>query len=221
MEDKKKPIYKKWWFWLIIMFLYSSTISPLVSLEISEMIIFILFMVMMICIVSSVNTKRKELENNVAKPSIQSTQTPKHNCKYIEGISNLVGEYEGTLQVVNNQLVFTIKKTKQQIKLDCNKIIAVGSKRETDKTVVQKGKSPVARGLLGGALFGGAGLVLGGLSGTGTKTETYYNNTDYILIKYISNNEDKTLVFQIYYTAKQLEKQLNAIIGNTANTIEL
>lgn len=40
----------------------------------------------------------------------------------------------------------------------------------TEKKIKEKQKSVISRGLVGGLVFGPAGLILGGLSGTGVKT---------------------------------------------------
>lgn len=61
----------------------------------------------------------------------------------------------------------------------------------SDKELVQKDKSVIARGLVGGVLFGGVGLFLGGLSGVGSKSKE--QNIDYLIVNYKDNGEDKII----------------------------
>lgn len=68
-----------------------------------------------------------------------------------------------------------------------------------DRETKQKGKSAVGRGLVGGAVAGPAGMVLGGLSGTGTKEKTVV--IPQLLIDYESNGEQKRLLFSLHKNA--------------------
>lgn len=61
----------------------------------------------------------------------------------------------------------------------------------SDKELIQKDKSVIKRGLVGGVLFGGVGLFLGALDGVGSKTKE--QNIDYLIINYKDNGEDKVI----------------------------
>lgn len=61
----------------------------------------------------------------------------------------------------------------------------------SDTELVQKDKSVIKRGLVGGVLFGGVGLILGALDGTGSKTKE--QNIDYLIINYKESGEDKVI----------------------------
>ena len=61
----------------------------------------------------------------------------------------------------------------------------------SDKEVIEKDKSVIGRGIVGNVLFGGAGLILGGLSGLQKKQVA--QNIDYLIINYKSNGEDKVI----------------------------
>ncbi|GIN37792.1 hypothetical protein [Heyndrickxia oleronia] len=55
----------------------------------------------------------------------------------------------------------------------------------TEKELVDKNKSAIGRGVAGGLLFGPAGLILGGLSGVGTKKGLQSNHL--FIISYLSS----------------------------------
>ena len=61
----------------------------------------------------------------------------------------------------------------------------------SDKELIEKDKSVIGRGVVGSVLFGGVGLVLGGLSGLNKKQVE--QNIDYLIINYKSNGEDKVV----------------------------
>lgn len=61
----------------------------------------------------------------------------------------------------------------------------------SDKELIEKDKNVIARGIVGNVLFGGAGLILGGLSGLQKKQVV--QNIDYLIINYKSNGEDKVI----------------------------
>lgn len=61
----------------------------------------------------------------------------------------------------------------------------------SDKEIIEKDKSVIGRGIVGNVLFGGAGLILGGLSGLNKKQVV--QNIDYLIINYKDNGEDKVI----------------------------
>ncbi len=61
----------------------------------------------------------------------------------------------------------------------------------SDKEIIEKDKSVIGRGIVGSVLFGGAGLILGGLSGLNKKQ--VIQNVDYLIINYKDNGEDKVI----------------------------
>ena len=65
----------------------------------------------------------------------------------------------------------------------------------THEEVKVKEKSVVKRGLVGGLVFGPAGMILGGMSGIGSTTQVH--STPYFIIAYSGENEEeiKNLVF--------------------------
>lgn len=72
----------------------------------------------------------------------------------------------------------------------------------SDKEIIEKDKSVIGRGIVGNVLFGGAGLILGGLSGLQKKQVE--QDIDYLIINYKSNGEDK--VVNVYANAGVIDK---------------
>lgn len=64
----------------------------------------------------------------------------------------------------------------------------------TQKEIMEKDKSVIGRGVVGGLLFGPAGLLIGGLSGIGKKSVTEYTKI-YIMSYVGSNGEVKNITF--------------------------
>lgn len=65
----------------------------------------------------------------------------------------------------------------------------------TNEEIKVKEKSVIARGLIGGLVFGPAGMILGGMSGIGATTKVH--TTPYLIIAYTGEDESdiKNLVF--------------------------
>ena len=72
-----------------------------------------------------------------------------------------------------------------------------GVHRTNEVTTVQKGKSVLGRGAIGGMVFGPAGAIVGGLSGTGKKQKKSVST--YLVISYHPtgrDNETQELLFE-------------------------
>lgn len=64
----------------------------------------------------------------------------------------------------------------------------------TQKEVINKDKSVIGRGLVGGLIFGPAGLILGGLSGVGKKSKAEW--TKIYIVSYVGSDGDvKNITF--------------------------
>lgn len=80
-------------------------------------------------------------------------------------------------------------KNRELKSIDLKDIVNVGI--ISDKELIEKDRNVIARGVVGNVLFGGAGLVLGGLSGLQTKKKEQI--VDYLIINYKENGEDKVI----------------------------
>lgn len=94
----------------------------------------------------------------------------------------------------------------------------LGTTITTQKEIVEKSKSVIGRGVVGGLVFGPAGLLLGGMSGIGSKSKT---KVDFLfIISYLSSDKEiKNVTFSIGSSAinatrnldKKLKKKLASI----------
>lgn len=80
-------------------------------------------------------------------------------------------------------------KNRELKSIDLKDIVNVGI--ISDKELIEKDRNVIARGVVGNVLFGGAGLILGGLSGLQTKKKEQI--VDYLIINYKENGEDKVI----------------------------
>ncbi len=108
--------------------------------------------------------------------------------KHYEGL----GIKEGAncvIKLTNYELQLCDIKMRPLLKIslkDINNVAII-----SDKEIIEKDKSVIGRGVVGNVLFGGAGLILGGLSGL--KKKQVEQNIDYLVINYKSNGEDKVI----------------------------
>lgn len=106
------------------------------------------------------------------------------------------------------------------IDLNYAKITDVYHGIETE--LVEKKKSVIGRALVGGALFGGVGAVVGSVSGSGSKQAKEYNT--YFIISYkASDGTDAFLQFEDVrkYKGDKLAKKLQELCGidNKSNEV--
>ena len=93
----------------------------------------------------------------------------------------------------DDHLIIMSPVLKQEIKLNYDQITDVFYGLETE--VIEKNKSVIGRAIAGGLLLGGVGAVVGGISGTGTKTKK--ERHFYFIISYTSSTgEDKFIQFE-------------------------
>lgn len=178
------------------------------------MFIFLLFVIFII----------GRISNGKPLPKNNDGTTPyRIKLTYVSGLDNLIGQYRCVISNLDNILLINIKSNNLKIELPYNKIISVGNKIEKHKEIdIQaKTKSPIARGLIGGAIAGTTGAIIGGMSGLNSKTEgkTYTVEEDYLIINYkTSDNKEKELIFHIEngnnFDDKRLIKYVNKKIGN-------
>ena len=108
--------------------------------------------------------------------------------KHYEGL----GIREGAsciVRLTNYELQFCDIKKRPILKISLKDISNVAI--ISDKELIEKDKSVIGRGIVGNVLFGGAGLILGGLSGLQKKQ--IIQNIDYLVVNYKVNGEEKVV----------------------------
>lgn len=123
--------------------------------------------------------------------------------------------------VKNDKVLF--KTERQEFEMPLEKIIGavVGQETKDIQTIQTNAKASPSLGkaVVGGALFGPAGAIIGGTSGKTKSTSNVQVSTQivklYLTIDYISEGEEKQLMFESRPTSYFYEVQnaINSIIG--------
>ena len=115
----------------------------------------------------------------------------------------------------DDHLIIKSPILKQEIKLNYDQVTDVFYGLETE--IIEKNKSVIGRAVAGGLLFGGVGAVVGGISGTGTKTKK--ERHFYFIISYTSSTgEDKFIQFEDtrLYRGVKVASKLKELCGVTS-----
>ena len=133
----------------------------------------------------------------------------KINVSHYEGL-DIREEANCILKITNYHLKYCDIRGQVIKEISLKDIINVGV--INDKHLKEKNKSVIGRGIAGGLLFGGVGLVLGGLSGTGTKQ--IKEDVQYIVVNYNENNENKVISVYVNgaFSGTSFVKKLNNIV---------
>lgn len=87
----------------------------------------------------------------------------------------------------------------------------------TEKEMIETSKSVIGRGVVGGLIFGPAGLILGGLSGIGNKKSTQTRQV--YIVSYVSTEgEVKNITFSLSFlttdVTRKFDKNLRKQLAN-------
>ena len=134
----------------------------------------------------------------------------KINVSHYEGL-DIREEANCILKITNYHLKYCDIRGQVIKEISLKDIINVGV--INDKHLKEKNKSVIGRGIAGGLLFGSVGLVLGGLSGTGTKQ--IKEDVQYIVVNYNENNENKVISVYVNgaFSGTSFVKKLNNIVN--------
>lgn len=174
----------------------------------------IVFIGLIACISNHLKRKKK-LQNNL-KENNASLSCP---LLYLEGIPYLTPNIMCTVLATENKLIF--KANTQNFELNYSQITNL--QQITNMEIVQKNKSSIKRGVVGGLAFGPAGLLLGGLSGIGTKDTKQLKN--YLVINYKSSSSDEINVLNFqslnYNNCNKIITFVNSKITKDEQNIKL
>lgn len=137
----------------------------------------------------------------------------------LEDVGQLRQENMVNVVLHDEYLELSAPMAKTPITLDYAQITDVFYGAETE--IIKKSKSPIGRAIAGGLLFGGAGAVVGAVSGSGTKEKKV--SKIYFIISYTSAaGEDRFLKFEDTRVFKgvKLSKELKKLCGISDKTQE-
>lgn len=173
------------------------------------------------------NAKRRKIETPKIKAKLGTKSLPPflsvHNLEKWEALP----EHTHCLLALHYEnLSISVYEKNLEILLPYEKIIDTEVETSESITYKKKNKSVIGRGIIGGALFGGAGAVVGAMSGLkdNTKEIKESKKISYLGIKYNTNEGESAVVFKTEdWGARMVEKairkmaNLDPIEKNEAN----
>lgn len=116
---------------------------------------------------------------------------------HLLGVPGLEPKKIVRLFFVDDRLI--IRSGKQTFELNYDKVAAIKAARKTD--LIQKNKSVIGRGVVGGLAFGGIGAIVGALSAVGGKKATK-GNLLIIYYKPDGQDEPQPMAFDLRKTSR-------------------
>lgn len=135
---------------------------------------------------------------------------------YKNGIPIFIEGEKSTIFMCEDGIEITNDTNEKRCTLKYKKIMAIGSFTESQitKNTITKNGNVIGNGLLGGFLFGPAGMFLGATSSIGSKTKTVTNKTDthYVIINYKAENEKIKSISFVYNTYRlEIDNFINEV----------
>lgn len=131
---------------------------------------------------------------------------------HLEGISALSNQERCIIYYDENKLIIEVLSNKQKYELLFSQIVHI--EQNFHQQIIERKKSIIQRSLIGNALFGQTGAIIGGLSGL-DKKETALSVYDLFIAYNPSNNDEiKTLIFR-----SMNNKICQKIVDNVNNNI--
>lgn len=208
MDKKKKPFYNHWLYWVFVL-LFAGFIASRFPDDVSTVLfLFISILIMGVLFSFGMNHSRK------IKEKLKEYQANEHHyAVHLHGVPHVSKGMPADLFLTDQKIIIECEKKK--FELDLDRITAAEALRKTD--LLQKDKSVIARGVIGGVLIGPLGAIIGGMSGIGKKNK----KGDYLVLNYksVDDGEVKVIIFDMknFSKAQKIAKSLtNRIIENKA-----
>lgn len=153
-----------------------------------------IFVLPIYLIVKKVKKGRALNENGTIKEVVKKEKVyDKIDMTHIAGIDNIQKTQDCKIILYADKInIYFTKSMEFNVKSENIKGMSI----ILAKDLLEKKKSPVLRGIVGSALAGSGGLILGGMSGLNKSNVSKY----VLIINYVSKNEEeKSLVFEIKY----------------------
>lgn len=133
---------------------------------------------------------------------------------FLDGISSLVPQTQCIISLEENMLIIETIDKSQRFELDFSQVITL--KQVAHQETIQKKKNVITRGIIGSALLGPSGAIIGSVSGLGTKenSQIVYD----LIITYMSTNTNdvNTIIFRSlnYGICNSIIEKVNEKISN-------
>lgn len=204
---RNKPIYERWWFWLIFVFATGFVGSRIFDSNDDGYLVFLLTVIgggVLIALVAKAKRKRKEkMEQYGAAES--------YIAFHMHGIPHASQNALANIFINDEKMVVECKGITFELKLE--RVTAAEGVSRTD--LLKQDKSVIARGVVGGLLLGPIGAIVGGMSGVGTKDK----KGAFLVINYRSSATDQieVIIFDMknILTARKIAKSLTRKIVET------
>lgn len=111
-------------------------------------------------------------------------------------------DFEKVLYIVElhkDHLLFRHQTYETRLSLDKVKNVALQSESE----IVNINKGVIGRSLIGGAMFGGAGAIVGGMTGGNKQSKVYKN---FLMISYLKKDELEHIILKLEDSKKPVSK---------------
>ena len=126
-----------------------------------------------------------------------------HGLSELEGESFLIGHDDENILLGHQNGLFGLK-TKDIYGMPLNAVVDLNI--YTEEEIIEKGKSVLTRGILGGLVFGEIGAIIGAISGIGTKK--IKKDKYYAVLDLDDDGQVQTLVFELDGKINALNAQL-------------
>lgn len=204
---RNKPIYERWWFWLIFVFATGFVGSRIFDSNDDGYLTFFLLVIgasVLIALAAKMNRKRKEkMEKYGAAES--------YIAFHMHGIPHASQNALANIFINDEKMFVECKDITFELKLE--RVTAAEGVLRTD--LLKQDKSVIARGVVGGLLLGPIGAIVGGMSGVGTKDK----KGAFLVINYRSSATDQieVIIFDMknVLTARKIAKSLTRKIVET------
>lgn len=197
MEHSKKPIYKRAWFWFVVIFLVWGFVASRVDESAMGAMTAILILSLAIVLFIAVRSARKNRD-------LQQGIDARFRGQHITGLPIQQNQIVNLI-LKGDTLSISSRKFDAQIRVDQIKIATSMSQHE----LATQQKSVAGRAVAGGVLLGPVGAIVGGMSGIGTKNK----KGNFLVLNYTnSSGELASIVLnsQLPMVSRKFADKLNA-----------
>lgn len=113
---------------------------------------------------------------------------------YLDGLSTIVPQSQCIIYLNDNHLIIEVMDNNQKFELSFSQITHI--EQNFHQKILEKQKSVLKRSIIGSALLGTTGAIVGGMSGIGNKEITLSVYDLFVVYKTSNTNEINTIIFR-------------------------